>query len=89
MTPVIKLSAGGGRGFWEIPVVYEDDHVLVIDKPSGLLVSPDRYDKDRPNLMRMLLDGVAQAKPMVPPLPAVAGSPLIGWLTEKMPVGVM
>lgn len=63
MKPVIKLSAGGGRGFWEIPVVYEDDHVLAIDKPSGLLVSPDRYDKDRPNLMRMLLEAVEQAKP--------------------------
>lgn len=62
MKSLLKLSAGGGRGYWEVPVVYEDAHLLVVDKPSGLLVSPDRYDKERPNLMRLLLDGVAQGK---------------------------
>jgi RluA family pseudouridine synthase len=59
----LKLSAGGGRGYWEVPVVFEDAHLLAIDKPSGLLVSPDRYDPRRPNLMRLLLDGVAAQKP--------------------------
>jgi hypothetical protein len=33
--------------------------------------------------------GEAQAKPMVPPLATVAGSPLIGSVTAKTPVGVM
>jgi RluA family pseudouridine synthase len=33
------------------PVIHEDDALLVFDKPSGLLVAPDRWDKDRPNLM--------------------------------------
>jgi len=33
------------------PVIYEDDVLLVFDKPSGLLVAPDRWDKARPNLM--------------------------------------
>ncbi len=33
------------------PVIYEDDALLVFDKPSGLLVAPDRWDKERPNLM--------------------------------------
>lgn len=33
------------------PVIYEDDALLVLDKPSGLLVAPDRWDKQRENLM--------------------------------------
>lgn len=33
------------------PVLLEDAAVLVFDKPSGLLVAPDRWDKTRANLM--------------------------------------
>lgn len=33
------------------PVIYEDDALIVFDKPSGLLVAPDRWDKARVNLM--------------------------------------
>ncbi len=36
------------------PVIYEDDALLVFDKPSGLLVAPDRWDKERPNLMALV-----------------------------------
>jgi 23S rRNA-/tRNA-specific pseudouridylate synthase len=32
-------------------VIYEDDTVIAFDKPSGLLVAPDRWDKARENLM--------------------------------------
>ena len=35
-------------------VLYEDEHLLVMDKPSGLLVAPDRWDKDLPNLMQVV-----------------------------------
>ena len=38
---------------WEI--VFEDDHLMVIDKPAGLLSIPDRYDPDIPNLYQSLL----------------------------------
>lgn len=31
-------------------IAYEDEHLLVIDKPSGLLVLPDRFDRSLPNL---------------------------------------
>ena len=31
-------------------IAYEDESILVIDKPSGLLVLPDRYDRSLPNL---------------------------------------
>lgn len=33
------------------PVVFEDEHLIAFDKPSGLLVAPDRWDKTRENLM--------------------------------------
>ncbi len=61
--PVIKLSAPLTKEFWEIPVVFEDEHLLAINKPARLLSSPDRYDKDRPNLMGLLHEGIAEQKP--------------------------
>jgi RluA family pseudouridine synthase len=36
------------------PLVFEDDALLVFDKPSGLLVAPDRWDKARVNLMGLV-----------------------------------
>jgi len=59
---VIKLSAPATKEFWEVPILFEDEHLLAIDKPAGLLVSPDRYDPNRPNLMRLLHEGVAAGK---------------------------
>ena len=63
MSAVIKLSSPATRGFWEIPVLFEDEHLLALEKPSGLLTSPDRYDPDRPNLMKLLHAGIEQQKP--------------------------
>jgi len=36
------------------PVLYTDDAMLAFDKPSGLLVAPDRWDKARENLMGLV-----------------------------------
>ncbi|AHF91372.1 RNA pseudouridine synthase [Opitutaceae bacterium TAV5] len=36
------------------PVVYEDESMLAFDKPAGLLVAPDRWDKQRGYLMRLV-----------------------------------
>ncbi len=36
------------------PIVYEDDALIAFDKPSGLLIAPDRWDKARANLMKMV-----------------------------------
>jgi len=36
------------------PVIYEDEALLAFDKPSGLLVAPDRWDKTRENLMGLV-----------------------------------
>ena len=63
MSAVIKLSSPATHEFWEIPVVFEDEHLLALDKPSGLLTSPDRYDPQRPNLMKLLHAAIEQHKP--------------------------
>ncbi len=62
MNAVIKLSSPATKEFWEIPVLFEDAHLLAIDKPSRLLTSPDRYDPARPNLMKLLHEGIALGK---------------------------
>jgi RluA family pseudouridine synthase len=59
----IKLSSPATREFWEIPVLFEDEHLLALDKPARLLTSPDRSDANRPNLMKLLHAGIAGAKP--------------------------
>jgi RluA family pseudouridine synthase len=59
----LKLSSPATREFWEVPILFEDDHLLALDKPAGLLISPDRYDPNRPNLMKLLHAGIADGKP--------------------------
>ncbi len=54
MSDVIKLSAPATREFWEIPILFEDEHLLVLSKPASLLTSADRFDLNRPNLMQLL-----------------------------------
>lgn len=63
MSAVIKLSSPATKEFWEIPILFEDEHLLAVDKPSGLLTSPDRYDAERPNLMKLLHAGITTGKP--------------------------
>jgi len=58
MSAVIKLSSPATHDFWEISVLHEDEHLLALDKPARLLVSPDRYDPARPNLMKLLHAGI-------------------------------
>lgn len=60
---VLKLSAPATREYWEVPVLYEDEYLMAIEKPSGLLTSPDRYDPERPNLMRLLHSHIARGVP--------------------------
>jgi RluA family pseudouridine synthase len=56
--PVIKLSAPESREFWPIPVLWEDTRLLALNKPSGLLTSPDRGDPRRSNLITLLHRGI-------------------------------
>ena len=63
MSDAIKLSSPATKEFWEIPVLYEDEHLLAISKPPLLLTSPDRYDPERPNLMKLLHRGIERGVP--------------------------
>lgn len=36
------------------PIIYEDDCLIAFDKPTGMLTAPDRLDKDRKNVVRMV-----------------------------------
>ena len=63
MSSIIKLSAPATGEYWEIPVLFEDDQLLALDKPARLLTSPDRYDPERPNLMKLLHRDVERGAP--------------------------
>ena len=63
MTAAIKLSSPATHEFWEIPVLFEDEHLLALDKPARLLASPDADDVARPSLMKLLHGGIADKKP--------------------------
>jgi hypothetical protein len=61
--PVVKLSSPATGEFWPVPVVFEDANLLALNKPAGLLTSPDRYDRERPNLMKLLHRDVERKAP--------------------------
>ncbi|MEO7300067.1 MAG: RluA family pseudouridine synthase [Verrucomicrobiota bacterium] len=63
MSDVIKLSSPETRDFWEIPVLFEDEHLLALDKPARLLTSPDRTDPKLPNLMGLLHRDIERGSP--------------------------
>ncbi len=42
------------RQWPDVEVLFEDDSLLALNKPAGLLVAPDRWDKQRENLMGLL-----------------------------------
>ena len=63
MSAAIKLSSPATHEFWEIPVLFADEHLLALDKPVGLLTSPDRHTPDRPSLLGLLHTGIAAGKP--------------------------
>jgi RluA family pseudouridine synthase len=62
MVSFIKLSSPATREYWEIPVLFEDEHLLALDKPARLLASPDADDMARPSLMKLLHAGIAGKK---------------------------
>ena len=63
MNAAIKLSSPATREFWEIPVLFEDEHLLALDKPAGILTSPDPLKPDCPDLMKLLHAAIADKKP--------------------------
>ena len=63
MPDAVKVSSPATGEFWEIPVLFEDGQLLVLNKPAQLLVSPDRADPKRPNLMELLHRGIERDIP--------------------------
>ena len=63
MNAFLKLSSPATREFWKIAILREDEHLLALDKPAGLLTSPDRYDSHRPNLMKLLHRDIERGAP--------------------------
>lgn len=44
-----------------LDIIFEDDALIIVNKPSGLLSIPDRYRPDLPNLHKMLQDKYGEA----------------------------
>jgi len=71
VSAVIKLSSPATREFWEIPVLFEDEHLLALDKPAGLLTLPETDAAvktgepagERPSLMKLLHAAINEGKP--------------------------
>ena len=63
MSATIKLSSPATREFWEIPVLFEDEHLLALDKPIGLPAGPERGEAERLNLLQLLHTAIAEGKP--------------------------
>lgn len=65
---IIKISSRKTRDYWEIPILFENEEVMVIDKPSGLHVRADDLEPNLPALNLLLVDhierGVAWTKEM-------------------------
>jgi 23S rRNA-/tRNA-specific pseudouridylate synthase len=56
--PPIKLSSRPTNGFWNVPVLFEDEHVLALDKPADLRVTPDATAPDQPSLLALMEHGI-------------------------------
>lgn len=63
MSDVIKLSSPSTHEFWELPVPFEDEHLLALDKPAGLLTGPDPAQPERPSLLELLHAAIRAGKP--------------------------
>jgi RluA family pseudouridine synthase len=61
---IIRLSSPT-RESWEIPVLFEDDHFLALNKPAELLLSADRHNPEKPNLVTLLHAAIADGLPWV------------------------
>lgn len=54
----LKISSKKTNDYWELPVLYEDDQVLVVDKPGGVLVRQDGDDPQAPCLNLLFVDHI-------------------------------
>ncbi len=54
MGDIIKLSSPATKQYWEIPVLFEDGDLLVLDKPSDLPAVQSYSDVETVNLLALL-----------------------------------
>lgn len=59
----LKLSSPATHQFWSIPILFEDEHLLAINKPAGVLTSPEPEYPDHPDLITLLHRAIAEHKP--------------------------
>jgi RluA family pseudouridine synthase len=59
----VKLSSPETGEFWEIPVLFEDDHLFALNKPAHLLSTADADDPKRPSLVALLHRGIERGAP--------------------------
>jgi RluA family pseudouridine synthase len=45
---------GFGKSVMDFETLYSDEHIIVVNKPAGIPVLPDGWDKDAPYLLEML-----------------------------------
>lgn len=56
---IIRLNAT-----WpEVAILFEDENVIAINKPAGLLIAPDRLDRSRENLLSLFHAGIHLQRP--------------------------
>lgn len=63
MLSFIKLSSPATGEYWEALILFEDEHLLALNKPAGLLTKPDRFAPDRPSLMQLLHHDIERGAP--------------------------
>jgi RluA family pseudouridine synthase len=63
MPSPIKVSAPESKGFWEIPVLFEDESLLAIDKPAELHVIEEAAHSGQPALLTLLHGAIQAGKP--------------------------
>jgi 23S rRNA pseudouridine1911/1915/1917 synthase len=60
---LLKLASAATQEIWETEILYEDAHLLALNKPPGLLTSPDRHHPERPDLIKLLHTAIAEGRP--------------------------
>src|SRR5580658_8593248 len=61
MSETIKLSSPATREFWELPVLFEDEHLLAIDKPARMKLLHAAIEAGKPWAAKRGLDYLMNA----------------------------
>jgi RluA family pseudouridine synthase len=61
-----KTIEGRQPTFYPIEILFEDEHMLAVQKPASMLVIPDRYDASKPTVFDAVWYDLCQKNPGVP-----------------------